>query len=244
MSDNSVLRAHLEGEVKRLHGERKMGLIIGIIVVLAVFGYMTWISSVVSHWSKPQNLVMVASGIVESNLPDMERSAVAFVKTEAPKLARHIGQQVNREVPKLVRNMIEKTIDQYAGQLAKYAVAKYGEAFDAVVKGAHGDIERAVAENADQARVTLLVNAIQKQVETAQRNLNGGSLKNDPIFQKLEESHRALQNLDKRLQMMSKKGSKKRDRREQLTHRFLGSFWRYVQQQKPDVRIEDDPKKK
>lgn len=240
MSDNSVLRTHLENEVTKLHGQRRMGAIVGGLLVLFVFGYMTWIGSIVTYWAKPQNLVLAASGIVESNLPHMQKSAEAWIKSEAPKVAKHIGQQVNREVPKLVRNMIEKTIDQYAGDLAKYAVDKYSDAFSSIIKGAHGDIERAVAENADQARVTLLVNAIEKQVATAQRNMSGGSLKDDPLFKKLDDSHRALENLNKRLQMMAK-GEKSTDRREQLTTRFLGSFWRYVQQQNPDVNVQDPP---
>lgn len=239
MSDNNVLRSHLESEVTRLHGERKMGLIVGCLLIVIVIIYMTWLDRQVAYWAQPQNLVMAASGIVESNLPEMKKSAEALIKKQAPEVARDIGQQVSREVPKLVRNMIEKTIDQYAGQLTKFAVEKYSEAFAAILEGAHGDIERAVAENADQARVQLLVKAIEKQFETAQRNINGGSLKDDPIFKKLDESHRALQMLNKRLEMMAKNQDHTGDRRADLNKRFIGSFWRYIQQNRPDVNAVD-----
>ena len=239
MSESNVLRSHLEGEVTRLHGERKMSLIVGVVLILIVIVYMTWLDRQVAYWAQPQNLVMAASGIVESNLPEMKKSAAALIKKQAPEVARDIGKQVSREVPKLVRNMIEKTIDQYTGQLARFAVDKYSEAFEAILEGAHGDIERAVAENADQERVQLLVKAIEKQFETAQRNVNGGKLKEDPLFQKLDESHRALQMLNKRLQMMTKQKDHSGDRRADLNKRFIGSFWRYIQQNRPDVNAVD-----
>ncbi|GEM_PF-2995864 len=243
MSEN-ILRSHLEGEVKKLHKERKMGTIIGILLVVVVFAYMTWIDRQVAKWSQPQNLVMAASGIVESNLPGMKRSMAALIKKQAPEVARDIGKQVSREVPKLVRNMIEKTIDDYTTKLATYAVDKYSEAFEAIMKGAHGDIERAVAENADQERVQLLVRAIEKQVQTAQRNMSGGSLKDDPIFKKLEDSHLALEGFNKRLRGMARQQDKSGDRREQLTKRFIGTFWRYIQQNRPDVNADEPDAKK
>lgn len=239
MSESNVLRSHLEGEVKRLHGERKMGVIVGILLVVVVCVYMTWLDRQVAYWAQPQNLVLTASGIVESNLPEMKKSAAALIRKQAPEVARDIGKQVSREVPKLVRNMIEKTIDQYAGQLTHFAVDKYTEAFAAILKGAHGDIERAVVENADQERVQLLVKAIEKQFETAQRNVSGGKLDDDPLFKKLEDSHRALQMLNKRLELMAKKSDHSDDRRGDLNKRFIGSFWRYIQQNRPDVNAVD-----
>lgn len=239
MSESNVLRSHLESEVSRLHSERRNGTIIGIVLVIVVIAYMTWLDRQVAYWAQPQNLVMVASGLVESRLPEMKRSAAAMIKKQAPEVARDIGDQVSREVPKLVRNMIEKTVDQYSGQLTKFAIDKYSEAFTAIIKGAHGDIERAVAENADQERVRLLVKAIEKQFKTAQRNISGGKLSEDPLFKKLEESHRALQMLDKRLKMMASAKDHSNDRRADLNKRFIGTFWRFVQQNRPDVNIVD-----
>jgi hypothetical protein len=239
MSQSNVLRSHLEGEVTRLHGERKMGVIVGVLLVVIVIAYMSWLDRQVAYWAQPQNLVMAASGIIESNLPEMKKSMAALVRKQAPEVARDIGQQVSREVPKLVRNMIEKTIDQYTGKLTKFAIDKYGEAFEAILKGAHGDIKRAVAEDADQERVLLLVKAIEKQFQEAQRDVNGGKLGEDPIFQKLEESHRALQMLNKRLKMMAQQKDHSADRRSDLNKRFIGSFWRYIQQNRPDVNVDD-----
>lgn len=239
MSQSNVLRSHLESEVTRLHADRKMSVIVGILAAVIVVVYMSWLDRQVTYWSQPQNLVMAASGIVDSNLPEMKRSMAALVRKQAPDVARDIGKQVSREVPKLVRNMVEKTIDQYTGQLTKFAIDKYSEAFEAILQGAHGDIQRAVAENADQERVQLLVKAIEKQFRAAQRDVNGGKLKEDPIFKKLEESHRALQMLNKRLKMMASSKDHSKDRRTDLNKRFIGSFWRYIQQNRPDVNSVD-----
>ncbi len=241
MSDNSVLRNHLESEVNKLHGQRRMGLIIGLILAVVVLLYMAWIDRQVTYWSQPDNLVLTASGVVESNLPSMKRSARAMIRTEAPKLARYVGDTVSREVPVLVRNMVEETVAQYTRKLARFAVDKYSESFAAVIEGARGDIQQAVTTDVNAERDRFVVLALEKQLETAIQNVSKGKLSEDPVFVKLEESHVALANLNKRLAKMASNKDKDLGRRDQLTKRFLGTFWRYVQQENPDARAANEP---
>lgn len=242
MSENTVLRGHLEAEVGKLHGERRMGLIIGLILTVIVGGYMTWLDHQVSYWSQPVNLVMTASGMLESNIPAMKSSAKALIRKEAPELTRYVGETVSREVPVLVRNMIEQAVSDYTTQLARLAVVKYTEAFEAVIQGARGDLQQAVTTDVNAERDRLVVQAIEKQLETAIKNVNGGKLSEEPLFKKLEDSHVALANLNKRLAKIADSKPNKLGRRDKLTRRFLGTFWRFVQQENPDVNVKEPVK--
>lgn len=239
MTDSNVLRGHIESEVTKLYGQRRMGLIVGAILALIVCLYMTWLDRQVTYWSQPANLVMTASGLIEGNIPSMKSSAKAMIRTEAPKLTRYVGDTVSREVPVLVRNMIERTVAEYTGKLARFAVDKYSEAFQAVIEGARGDLQQAVSTDVDAERDRHMVQAIEKQLETAITNVSGGKLADDPLFVQLEQSHVALANLNKRLAKMAAGKPDKLGRRDKLTKRFLGTFWRFVQQENPDVKSVD-----
>jgi hypothetical protein len=201
---------------------------------------MGYMASFVKEVSQPTNLAELAAGVVETNLPAMTQATEAMIKRETPRMIEFVGDTVSREVPLLLRNMVEKATSDYSGKLAVFAVGKYSEAFDAVVTGTRTDIERAVQTDIDTDREKFIRQALDKQLEMAIQNLGKGQMGDDPLFQKIEESHVALGNLNKRLRTMSKADPKKMGRRDQLTKRFLGTFWRFIQQENPDVLATDE----
>ncbi|MEY3015111.1 MAG: hypothetical protein RIT45_3846 [Pseudomonadota bacterium] len=243
MQDTTILRSHLEAEVARLHKERRGGLILGVVLVLIVAGYMTWLDRQFAYWTQPDNLATTAAGFVESYIPTMKRTASDTVRAEAPALARYVGDQVSAEVPRLVRGMIESMVVQYSDKLASYAADRYAEAFRAVIDGAKTDIARAAAtdNNAEQER--LVVVAIEKQLDLAAKQVDEGALGKDPLYVQLAQSQLALANLNRRLQQLIQRSDKDATRKDKLTKRFLGTFWRFVQQENPDAAASDAPAK-
>lgn len=241
MSDGTILRSHLETEVVRLHKERRTNLIVGVLMILIVAGYMTWLDRQFTYWTKPDNLAMTAAGLVEAYIPSMKRSAAETVRTEAPALARYVGDSVSAEVPRLVRSMIGTMVGQYSDKLADYAVDRYTEAFKAVIDGARTDIAKAIETDSNQEQERLVVVAIEKQIDLASKQVQEGSLSSDPLYVQIEQSHMALANLNKRLQGLISKSERDASRKDKLTKRFLGTFWRFVQQENPDVKATDEP---
>lgn len=242
MSDAKILRSHLESEVVRLHKERRSGLIFGALMVLLVAGYMTWLDRQFVYWTKPDNMAMTAAGLVEAYIPSMKRSASETVRTEAPALARYVGDSVSAEVPRLVREMIASMVSQYSDRLADYAVDRYTDAFKSIIDGARTDIAKAIATDSNQEQERLVVVAIEKQIDLMSKQVAEGSLTQDPLYKQIEQSHQALANLNGRLGKLIAKSDKSATRKDKLTKRFLGTFWRFVQQENPDVKASDSPK--
>jgi hypothetical protein len=234
-----VLRSHLEGELDRLHKERRTALVLGALVVALVAGYCLWLDRQAAYWSKPDHLALTAAGLVEASLPSLKRTAADTIRSEAPALARYVGESVSAEVPRLVRGMVGTMVTQYSGSLADYAARRYGEAFKALIDGARTELAAAAATDDNDEQQRLVVAAIERQVRALGAQVEGGSLNADPLFKQIEASHQALANLNARLQRMVKQSDRGASRKDKLTKRFLGTFWRFVQQENPDVKAED-----
>ncbi len=238
MSDQ-ILRSHLEAEVLRLHKERRNSLIFGTLAVLVVLGYMSWINSKWSYVTQPRNVAQFAAGVVIDNLPSLRTGAEEMLTKQAPGLAKYVGDTVTQEVPKLVGNMVGSMVTQYTDKLSGYAVDKYTEAFKAIIDSAKADIAKAVATENNDEQERAVVNAIEKQITALGKRVDAGELSEDPLFKQIEESHVALAKLNDRLKSVIAKDDKKLGRKDKLTKRFLGTFWRFVQQENPDVVVDD-----
>lgn len=234
-----ILRSHLESEVLRLHKERRNGLIFGVILILVVLGYMSWINSKWTYVTQPKNVAEFSAGVVLENLPSLRMGAEKMLAKQAPELAQYVGDTVSQEVPKLVGQMVGAMVTRYSGDLSKYAVDKYTEAFKTIVASTKSDIAKAVATDNNDAQERAIVMAIEKQMQALGGRVDKGELGQDPLFKKLEQSHVALAQLNARLKRVISKDTKKANRKDKLTKRFLGTFWRFVQQENPDVVAED-----
>ncbi len=238
MSDQ-VLRNHLEAEVMRLHKERRNGLIFGTVMILVVLGYMSWINNKWSYVTKPANVAQFSAGVVLDNLPALRTGAEKLLAQQAPQLAKYVGDTVTQQVPKLVSQMVGSLVTRYTGSLSKFAVDKYTEAFKSIVENTKGDIAKAVASENNDVQELAVVAAIEKQVTALGTRVDAGELTKDPLFKQIEEGHVALAQLNERLRKVIAQDDKKSNRKDKLTKRFLGTFWRFVQQENPDVVVED-----
>ena len=237
-----ILRSHLEDEVLRLHKERRNGLVLGLIMIVFVFGYMSWINSKWSYVTQPKNVAEFSAGVVLENLPSLRMGAEKMLVKQAPQLASYVGDTVTQEVPKLVAQMVETMVTRYSTDLSKYAVGKYGEAFKTIVASTKSDIAKAVATDSNDAQERAIVQAIEKQIQALGHRVDAGELGADPLFKQLQQSHLALVQLNARLKRVIAKDHRTASRKDKLTKRFLGTFWRFVQQENPDVVVKDGPK--
>ncbi len=235
-----LLRSHLEGEVTRLHRERRNSLIFGGLAVLFVTLYGLWFSDQATYWSRPDNLALTAAGLVEAYLPSAKRAAVETVQREAPALAIYVGDQVSAEVPRLVREMVAAMIGEYAEKLSDFAATKYIEAFETLIQATRAELQQAIAAEAPAEQELLVAKALERQFQALGKKVEEGELQSDPLFVQIEKSHQALANLNKRLQKLIAQDDRKVTRKDKLTKRFLGTFWRFVQQENPDVKVEEN----
>ena len=238
MSDQ-VLRNHLEAEVMRLHKERRNGLLAGAITILIVLGYMSWINSKWSYVTKPSNVAQFSAGIVLDSLPALRTGTEKMLTQQAPQLAKYVGDTVTEQVPKLVSQMVGSLVTRYTASLSRFAVDKYTEAFKSIVANTKRDIAKAVASDSNDVQELAVVAAIEKQVTALGTRVQAGELTTDPLFKQIKEGHVALAQLNERLRKVIAQDDKKANRKDKLTKRFLGTFWRFVQQENPDIVIEN-----
>jgi hypothetical protein len=236
----TTLRSHLETEVERLHNQRRNTTIIGIVLVLIVIGYMSWLNSFVTDASKPENIADFTTGVVRANLPRARQAAVDMVKSEGPNLARFVGQSLSDELPRVMRETVRDMVIDYSDELAVVVIDRYNKAFSAMLKEAKGEISAVLTDGlTEQDRARMIGAVIEKQVKFAIDQLNAVDTSKDDTLAKLAQSHVALANLNLRLQdLMDAKPRKDETRQDKLTRRFLGTFWRYVQQQNPEAKVD------
>lgn len=236
-----ILRGHLEAEVLRLHKARRTTLIASIVVVLIVLAYTSWMYSMVRYFTKPENLAMTVSGLVESQIPNLKHSVSTAIKTQAPSLAKHIGHLIRDEVPAQLRKLVETAADDAANQVAREAAKSYTAALNGVVRDAKAEIAEAVAAKTDEDQRLALFAAVQKQMDTAMKSKDTESVDHEGVFAKLQKAGDTLVRINKKLTLYAGTDDAKLTRNDKQTKRFISTFWRYVQQEYPDAKAGGPP---
>lgn len=244
MSDaNLTARDYLAKDFASLHSQRKRTTIIGALLIVLVFGYMTWLLGAVKHMTKPENLADAMAGYVEVSLPDWKRSAKNVVATESPRVARYIGDTVVRELPPILRTAIENMVMQYTTDISDTAAKQLEAAFTELVVGARDELAQAAATGVQETQEALAARALDHQLEKAMKQKdNGVGVVEESVIVKLEKSQRALTSLNDRLEKLLDPHHEPETRRGKMERRFIMTFWRFMQQESPDLRIKENGK--
>ncbi len=242
---DTTLRKYVENQVRAKHSRRRLGLIIGLVLNLFVFGYLYFIHTQVTYITQPDNLVAAASGLVSSNIPNMKASAAAAIKEEAPQVATFLADAIRTEVPRLLREQLETMVVEYTTGLAGYAATQYNTSFAAILDIAEPEIKKAIASNSDEERDIVVMQFLEKQVDAAVADLSRRNEGQDPVLSKLDASHTALVTLNKRVEGVTSKAHKSAGKKAQLEKKFLYTLWRFIQKEYPDLKdettLEEDP---
>ncbi len=230
-------RDYLVADYNALHGQRKRTVIVGALLVVLVFGYMTWLLSAVRHITKPDNLADALAGYVEVSLPDWKRSAKSVVTTEAPRVARFMGDTVVRELPPVLRLAIENMVLEYTKDIAETAAKQLQAAFTELVIGAREELAQAAQTGSQQDQALLMAKALDRQMDKAlQKKDSVSNPYEETVLVKLEKSQKALASLNERLDKLLDPKHEPTSRRGKLERRFIMTFWKFMQQENPDLR--------
>lgn len=238
---SEILRGHLETEVKALYVSRRNTLIASIVVVLIVLGYTTWMYAMVRHFTKPDNLAMLVSGVVEAQIPGLKQSATSALKAQAPALAKHLGNMIRNDVPAHMRKLVEDASNDAANQVAKEAGKSYLAILTTVVKDAKAEVTDAVQAKTDEDARLALFAAIQKHIDTAMKTKDETGMDNEGVFEKLQRAGDTLVKINQKLEIYAGTSDHKLSAKDRKTKRFLGTFWKFVQQEYPDAKQGDLP---
>lgn len=236
----STARTYLQADFERLFGQRKRTAILSVVLIVFAFGYLTWLLSAVRDLTKPDNLAATASGFIQASLPDAEKSVSGVIAVQAPQVARFMGNTVVTQLPPVLRSALEEMVLQYTRDIAEVAVTHLDSAYRELLVGIRTDLAAVAQNKSEQDQAERLAGAMTRALERAAK----GEVKGDPfdesLMTKLEKSGRALASLNDRLAQVLTPGKGPETRRGKLERRFITTFWRFMQQDNPDLNAKPD----
>lgn len=233
-------RDYLVSDFQALHKQRRNVAIGSIVLVLVVFGYMTWLWSAVRYIVQPDNLASAMAGFVETSLPDWKRSAKAVVKEEAPKVAKFMGDAVVTQLPPVLRTAVETMVMEYTVEIAGIATKNLNDAFEDMLTGAKEQLRQAATSGVEEEQSAIMARALDQQIEKASKADTANPFE-EPLALKLEKSQQALTKLNDKLEKLLDPKHEPDTRRGKLERRFMVTFWRFMQQENPDLRVHEGP---
>ncbi len=233
-------RDYLVNDFKSLHKQRRNVAIGSIVLVVVVFGYMTWLWSAVRYIVQPDNLASAMAGYVETSLPDWKRSAKAVVKEEAPKLAKFMGNAVVTDLPPVLRTAIENMVMEYTAEIAGIATKNLNSAFEDMLTGAKEQLRQAATSGVEEEQAAIMARALDQQIDKASKAESANPF-DEQLALKLEKSQQALTKLNDKLERLLDPKREPDTRRGKLERRFMVTFWRFMQQENPDLRVKEAP---
>lgn len=231
-----ILRGHLEQEVTQLYKSRRSTAIVSVVLILIVVAYTSWLYAMIRHFTKPDNLAMLVSGMVEAQIPGLKQTAVSAIQAQTPGLAKHIGNVIRNDVPQQMRKVVESAANDAANQVAREAAKTYVTALTAVVKEAKAEMTEAVAAKTDDESRAALFVAVQKHMDAAMKEKEETGMAEEGVFDKLRKAGDTLVKINTKLELYASTDDKKLTQKDKKTKKFIGTFWRFVQQEYPDAK--------
>lgn len=233
MCDNNTqeLKAAKDFLAKQLDKEKrsmKIRLVAGIVVSLIVFGYMFWLSSVLTTIGTPEYVRDAFITTIRSNAPEMvsmakrqllgnKRDLVDFLTKEgADKLVAVLFAEGSNSLEKLISRITNETINELNGHFVK-------------TLGKNDSRLRKLL--ADPGKLHLeeeIVKAFDDDLQESMGDMNLDDDFNEPLSKKYSESLAQLNMINGNLKRLA--NSQSLSRREVLMVRFIKSWTSYVQQ--------------
>ena len=119
----SDLETRLRDLIAVTDAGRRTTLVVGIILVVIIFSYMTWLTMRIKEYTDPKLLAETIDAVVaQPAVKELETT----LKAEAPEIIRGLREEAVRYIPEL-RVALEKKILTYADQMAAKLESKADE---------------------------------------------------------------------------------------------------------------------
>jgi hypoxanthine-guanine phosphoribosyltransferase len=121
-----AINEQLQADIKKKRNSMIVSIIGGIILMIIVLFYFSWIKGMIKEVIQPEGLMMMAGGKVKSLLPQLSKDMEEQLKAQAPTIAKYSSEQVLLAIPEgrvfLEKEFIMKTeeaMDQFIGEFDK-----------------------------------------------------------------------------------------------------------------------------
>jgi len=132
----SDLETRLRDLIAVTDAGRRTTLVVGIILVVIIFSYMTWLTMRIKEYTDPKLLAETIDAVVaQPAVKELETT----LKAEAPEIIRGLREEAVRYIPEL-RVALEKKILTYADQMAAKLESKADEIVVEAIKKHKADL--------------------------------------------------------------------------------------------------------
>lgn len=105
-----TLEGQLRGQIARVENGKRLTLIIGIILIVIIFAYLSWLTSSIKQYANPDDM----SGMIATKAHEYAKAQIPEIakelKAQAPAAVTSLREQITNGVPKLREYAEEQTL--------------------------------------------------------------------------------------------------------------------------------------
>ena len=185
--------SQINSDIKRKKNTMLVSVVGGIILLIIVFIYFSWIKGLIQEVLEPKGLMLMGRDKIERMLPEVSKNLEESLKKEAPNIAKYSSQQILLAIPD-GRKYLENQF-----------IMKTEEAIDSLVTEFDKMVSDALMEN--RSTITAFMRDASDPVKKEQLTQDiYQSLKlqfsQDDIKPDIDSYTKALQNLNKKIKYL------------------------------------------
>ena len=150
-----TLESQIRSQIGRTQAATRTVLVVGIIVIVVIFGYMTWLSGLVKDLAQPAELAETLVLTAVNQIPKAVEDIKASLKEQAPENVGRVREMLMEQVPilrgkaeEMAAMAVDRLVDQLnakVDQVVKEVVTMHKKELEPLIKAAASDDPKDVA---------------------------------------------------------------------------------------------------
>ena len=217
------INGHLEERIQDLSKNIKVTMWGGLLIIAVIIAYLGWLYGEFSEVMKAETMAEFVSAEVRNRIPKFGKEIEGQLKAEAPNVVNTIRHTVVNESLPAMRKTLQKQFGDLADEFFRTAPDLFmEEVYVKMVQANKQELVWAYAMDPEAYKAGDKRKELIKKL-TANFDKSFPEGEQDALTKKLNESAKALRNIQKGLKVLGKKG--RLDREEKLMKRLITSWW-------------------
>ena len=159
-----LLTKELASKRRTMNWSTNLTLIVGLLVILALFAYFGYGYNELNNVTKPENVLAAASGYLDQYSVEARKAAAEEVRKSAPVWAKEASRELVERMPEL-RERTEATVEEYFDTQLEIGENMTRREFEVILRDNRDDFEEAIDMIVEQDRADDFVDHILPIIE-------------------------------------------------------------------------------
>lgn len=222
---------YIDSEARHEAKQFKVKAIVLAVVCLVLIAYFV----VLSHWIKkmtePKTVATEVVVQVDNNVPTIVKLLEDGIKDASPQLAAFVSDQALKQGVPLMVSQTEKGLDQFVDKLVSETAGFMTESFETVMVENKATIIEALKQRSTDTTAKEALSPLRAELKKSFAEKTKGD---NEARTSVRKSLVVLENINLRLQALSKQDPASMDRRQQKGVRLLKTYWAWMRQTKSE----------